>query len=279
LRIAARRNPRMLEDLDSIAKEAGDAVHAGEHFVSTGIVRDTMNCLVRVLELLHGTEEHLHQEQTDAISSDEHRLLLDQLREKTAIKLAQRLSPEVRRLRFYDSLLNVLQGLEEGRLLEYPISQLKLQGILLNVRLTLELSFLSIARRFSTTGVWRNVDTLDYENAAAHVGFTLPLPRNFLAVSPEQLQSAADRLEAWRLGAMIMVAVLRARDDETHPFRFAAQRAPALLVDLADIINVAGDAVHAESQTLSIERVQETVEQLVRVIGLLHHTELERDVG
>lgn len=279
LRIAAGRNPRMLEDLDFIAKAAGVAVHAGERFVSPGIVRDIMNCLVRVLELLHGTQEHLNQGQTVAIPSDGHRLLLDQLREKTAIELAQRLSPEVRRLRFYDSLLNVLQGLEEARLLEYPTSQLKLQRVLLNVRLTLELSILSIAQRFSTTGVWRNADTKDYERAAASVGFSLPLPRNFVLVSLEQLQSAADRLEAWRLGAMIMAAVLRARDDETHPVRISAQRAPTLLVDLADIINVAGDAVHAESQALNIERVQKTVEQLVRVVGLLHHIELNRNVG
>lgn len=279
LRRAARRNPRMLEEIEVIAKEAGDAAHAGDHFLSRDIVREVMNRLCRVMEVLHEASEHRYQARAIAIPSDEHRRLLEQIRERTAMQLAERLSPEVRRLRCYDSLLNVLLGIEEVRLLGNQNSQLHLRGVLLNVRLTLELSILSIAQRYATKGVWQGVGTKDYENAATSVGFTPPLPETFAVVTPEQLQNAADRLEAWRLGAMIVAAVLRASDDEMHPFRFAAQNCPALLHELAGIINVAGDAVHAKSQTLTLERVLETVDKLVQIIGLLHHRELNRNVA
>lgn len=276
IRMAARREPKLLERIENIVKEAGDGLHAKDYVLSPHIVGETIEQLIRVMEILHGEVGHPNEQQTVAIPSNEHRLFLDQIRERMAIQLTERLSSEIRRLPFYDSMLNVLHQFEEARLRADQDPQLQLRGVLLQVRLTLELSILSIAQRYSTNDVCKNIDMNDYENVAIEAGFTSPLPKNYLVVSLDKLKRAADRKEAWMLGAMILAAVLRARDDATHPFRIAAKMAPDLLVDLAGLIDEAGDAVHAGSQILTIESVQDTVEKLVRVIGLLHHTELKR---
>lgn len=212
---------------------------------------------------------------------EHHQKLMAELREQAALELARRVPAEVRASPIYDALLDTMRAAEHVDRLGQERSEHELRSVLLAARITLERSLLCIAERHPTSGVWRRLYADEhpvsdavyvreiYESAATSVGFSV-LPDGLAAVLPGQLKSAADRRESWRLRPMIIAALLRAREDMSHPLRAAARAAPRLLEELEAIARAGGQGAHAGDRIITWELAKETVDRLVRVITLLH---------
>jgi len=174
----------------------------------------------------------------------EHRAFLAEFRGAAAGSLSKRFSPTVRELPFFRYLLDAKQADEKIYFLGENASEHHLRRALLAARLTLEAAILQFAERHPPSEVWRNLYTDKgpiadhdyvygiYNAAGKAVGFSLPIPQSLRDVSPELLRLVAENRASRKLRPMIMAAVLRARDDLSHPLRIAARNEPRLLQDI-----------------------------------------------
>ena len=156
-----------------------------------------------------------------------------------------------------------------------------LKSLLVSARTTLEGTFSAIATRHSPRNVWRRVYARGkhvedpaywervYEESAKAVGFSVPLPKALARVKPNDVKSAADYPNGWRLRGATIAALLAARDDYEHPLRQAASQEPKLLELIDDVAKKAGRAVHAGAERPSVQSVLPIVADVYRAVGLL----------
>ncbi|MGK3982519.1 hypothetical protein WME99_05750 [Sorangium sp. So ce136] len=213
----------------------------------------------------------------------EHRAFVEGIRQKAALSLEAELparalsSPAV-----YERLLELKQAADEANALGESCPEYKLRGVLVAARTSVEEVFLAIARTHPTSGVWRplyadgrpasdRAYVRGIYEAAAHVAkFTTPIPAGLAGAKPNQVRWAADSRDASSLRAMIVAALLRARDDADHPLRSAAQAAPNLLVELEEIAQAGGRGAHAGEVPVSAELARDTTTRVWQLVTLLY---------
>ena len=204
-----------------------------------------------------------------------------------------RLGDRVRRLPvLYNELLEMQRAafgiagpLADGKTRE-AATQVRLA--ILGAQLSLEYLFKDTAERFPTTQAYGSFDLVPGERKgtaaeltriAALLGFggnageagSPSLPDRLTHVDAGKIRRACDFREG-SLNALVWAAVLTAaaRPEKRHPFQNAAERYPAMLLDLSTIAGLRDEVTHAVSEPHKfVGSVEEVVEKTYRIVDTL----------
>ena len=212
---------------------------------------------------LHGDFDSLRQ----AVNGREHqaRRLLD---------LA--LTIDVHRHGAAEPLAEVIEGWLDLRDLANAAGQWRRRGVLAACRRTLERLFREIADAWPLAGVADRLSKKDADmnarvlQAAADAVGLSELPELLRRVPKYQVRKASVDDESWRLRPLVAATLLRAADQEDHPLRSAAEKAPDLLARIERVTKRGGEAVHdGEDGQFDLAAVDTSVQETLKIAGLL----------
>ena len=152
-------------------------------------------------------------------------------------------------------------------------AQWRRRGVMTSCRRALERLLKEIAERWPLSGLAESMSYEDQEvnaalltTAATTVGLQ-PIPEPMLRVPRKQVRAVCDFDDAWRLRPLVVATLLRARDEEQHPLRAAAAKAPDLLERIDDVTARSGEAVHDNDRELTLREVDRCVEDTLVIVG------------
>ncbi|MFC1580057.1 hypothetical protein ACFL4N_04025 [Thermodesulfobacteriota bacterium] len=198
------------------------------------------------------------------------------LKEKAKMQVESVLTLEALRLPAYRDLVDMQFNSEEAELLGEECPDQKMREVLTAARRALESTMGEIRETHPCKGVWQGLSYKDrdynskkYEEAAAALGLSTPIPDAFTGVKKTMVKAVSDYKDSWRLRPMIISAMLQARSQQDHPFRKAAQENPQLLRELDEVIASAGEASHAGDHRRNMTLVRDTVKRVYAVVAVL----------
>ena len=211
---------------------------------------------------LHGDFDSLRR----AVTGREHqaRRLLDQA-----------LTIDVHRHGTAEPLAEMIEGWLELRDLADAAGQWRRRGVLAACRRTLERLFREVAEAWPLAGVAdllsksAEVNAEVLQAAADEVGLT-ELPESLRCVKRYQVRKVSEDDETWRLRALVAATLLRAKGQGNHPLRFAAEKAPDILVCVERVTKRSGEAVHdGDDGKFDDDAVDTSVQETLEIAGLL----------
>ena len=212
---------------------------------------------------LHGNFDSLRR----AVTGREHeaRRLLDQT-----------LTIDVHRHGTAEPLAEMIEGWLELRDLADAAGQWRRRGVLAACRRTLERLFREVAEAWPLAGVAdllskksAEANTAVLQAAADEVGLS-ELPDGLRRVKRYQVRNASVNDVSWRLRSLVAATLLRAADQEDHPLRSAAEKAPDLLARIERVTKRGDEAVHdGEDGQFDFAAVDTSVQETLGIAGLL----------
>jgi hypothetical protein len=152
---------------------------------------------------------------------------------------------------------------------------LRRRNVLITCRRVLERLFRDIAGKWPLAGMAgrlsrdREVNRARIEAAVAAVGLT-EVPGGLLRVTYGQIRSVTEFADSWRLQPLVAATVLRAVDDQDHPLRIAAAKAPDLLDRVVRVAEQGGEAAHdADAPRFDSSVIEACIDATVAVVGFL----------
>ena len=196
-------------------------------------------------------------------------------RKRRADRLLERaLTIDVRRHAVADPLADVIDGWLEIQDLG-DIAQRRLGYVLTDCRRTLEKLFGEVSKAWPLAGVAdrlpRNKEAKEelLRRTARDVGLA-GLSSQLCGVPKYQVQAVIKYGDHWRLRPLVVATLLRARDDQEHPLRSAAQMAPDVLERIERVASLGGEAAHGGGDgRLDADTVNAAVQETLEIAGLL----------
>ena len=196
-------------------------------------------------------------------------------RKRRADRLLERaLTIDVRRHAVADLLADVLDGWLEIQELG-DTAQRRRGYVLTNCRTILEKLFGEVSKAWPLAGVAdrlpRNKEAKEelLRRTARDIGLAGPSSQ-LCGVPKNQVQAVSKYGDNWRLRPLVVATLLRARGDQGHPLRSAAQKAPDVLERIERVANLGGEAVHGGGDSrLDVDTVNAAVQKTLEIVGLL----------
>ena len=189
--------------------------------------------------------------------------------------LERALTLDVRRHAVAEPLAEMLDGWLELRELGDDAGQRRRDGVLTSGRKALERLFAEVAGAWPLAGVADrlpgNKETREelLGRTARDVGLA-GLPSHLCGVPKHQVQAVSKYGDNWRLRPLVVATLLRARDDQEHPLRSAAQKAPDILERIERVASLGGEAAHGgKDKRLDVDTVNAAVQKTLEIVGLL----------
>lgn len=207
----------------------------------------------------------------------EYKEVVDALREKARGMIESAFTLDVRRRPIYEALLDAAFAWFEVREVGNRIPPTRYKALMDSIRAVLEGLFASIADDHPLEGMWRRLTESDrsinrvrLEAAATTLGFRT-VPEVLWKMHRNQVKAACDFGKTWKLRPTIIATLLLAADEEEHPLRRAARRAPDLLVQIESVLELADPERHwkADGNGPDPGRLEEMMEKTLEIAGHL----------
>lgn len=199
------------------------------------------------------------------------------VREHQANKLLEgALTIDIQRHAVVEPLVEMLESWLEVRDLDEAAAQWRRRGVLTTSRRALERLFREIAKAWPLAGVADqlsrdsgDVNAATLRGTAAALGLN-EVPQSMCRVTQGQVRSVSDYDDSWRLRPLVVATMLRARDDDAHPLRKAAAKAPDIIAKVEQVTIRAGGAAHdGEHDRFELSSLDNCVEETLEIVGLL----------